>query len=138
MTTHKLSRDYLGKVTSRLKALKLYLADGRHDDVVREAQEAVELLLKGACRFVGLDPPRLHDPAGTLLQHADRLPAEWQVAVPRVREISRWLMEERSAAFYGDEDDEIPPSELFERSDADRAIADVEFLLGLYQRLLDG
>ena len=138
MTSHKLARDYLGKVKSRLKALRLFLADERYDDVVREAQEAVELLLKGACRYVGIDPPRLHDPAGALLQHVDRLPEEWQTAVARVREISRWLVEERSAAFYGDEDDMVPPSELFERADAERAIADVEFMLGLYERMLDG
>jgi len=47
------------------------------------------------------------------------------------------LFEERGHAFYGDEDDLVPPSELFERSEAEEAIGAVERLLGLYRLLLD-
>ena len=56
MTSRKIARDYLAKVEARLEALRLFLARARHDDVIREAHEAMELLIKGALRFVGVDP----------------------------------------------------------------------------------
>lgn len=58
MTSRKISRDYLAKVEARVEALGLFLARERYDDVIREAHEALELLLKGALRFVGIDPPK--------------------------------------------------------------------------------
>jgi hypothetical protein len=58
VTSRKISRDYLAKVEARVEALGLFLARERYDDVIREAHEALELLLKGALRFVGIDPPK--------------------------------------------------------------------------------
>ncbi len=39
--------------------------------------------------------------------------------------------------FYGDEDDLVPPSDLFDRTEAEGAIAAVERLLGLYRGLFE-
>jgi hypothetical protein len=136
VTSQKISRDYLRKVEVRLEALRLFLSRERFDDVIREAHEAIELLLKGTLRFVGIDPPRRHDAAPLLLRHLDRLPAAWQAAADQIRETSARLFEERGHAFYGDEDDLLPPSELFTRAEAEEAIAAVETLLGLYRDLL--
>ena len=136
MTSRKISRDYLEKVEVRLEALRLYLHRGRYDDVVREAQEAVELLVKGALRFVGLDPPRRHDAAPVLLQHLDRFPPVWRAEATAIAETSERLFAERGHAFYGDESDLVPPSELFERAEAEEAVRAVERVLGLYRDLL--
>lgn len=136
MTSRKIARDYLAKVEARLEALRLYRARGRHDDVVREAHEAVELLLKGALRFVGIDPPRRHDPAPVLLEHLDRFPPVWRARAEEIRAVSERLFGERGHAFYGDEADLVPPSELFGPADADAAIRAVEDLLRLYRDLL--
>jgi hypothetical protein len=43
--------------------------------VVREAQEIVELSLKGMLRQVGVESPKWHDVGGFLLQFGDRFPA---------------------------------------------------------------
>ena len=137
MTSCKIARDYLAKVEARLEALRLFRDRGRYDDVVREAHEAVELLLKGALRFSGGDPPHRHDPAPLLLRHIGRLPPAWKAHANEIRQLSEWLFAERSQAFYGDEDDLVPPSELFERSEAEEVIGAVERLLGLYRLLLD-
>ena len=136
MTSKKIARDYLGKVEARLEALRLFLARGRHDDVIREAHEAMELLLKGALRFVGIDPPRRHDAAPVLLRHVDRFPADWQASAAEICAASERLFAERGHAFYGDEDDLVPPSELFDRTEAEEAIAVVERLLSLYRALV--
>ena len=136
MRSRKIARDYLAKVEVRLEALQLFLARGRHDDVVREAHEALELLLKGALRFVGIDPPRRHDPAPTVLEHLDRFPPAWRAHRDEIRLLSERLFGERGHAFYGDEADLVPPSELFTSADAEAAIVGVERLLSLYRDLL--
>ena len=136
MTSRKIARDYLAKVDARLAALRVFLDRERYDDVVREAHEAIELLLKGALRFVGIDPPKRHDPAPVLLRHIDRLTPAWRANASMIRDLSERLFHERGHAFYGDEDDLVPPSELFERQDAEQAIDGVERLLALYRELL--
>ena len=104
---------------------------------MREGHEAIELLLKGTLRFIGIDPPRRHDAAPVLLSHLDRLPPQWRDHADEIRELSERLFAERGPAFYGDEDDLVPPSELFGRSEAKEIIAAVERLLALYRRLLE-
>lgn len=137
MTSKKIARDYLGKVEARFEALRLFLARGRNDDVIREAHEAIELMLKGALRFVGIDPPRRHDAGPLIRQHLDRFPPAWQDAADEISAMSERLFAERGNAFYGDEDDLVPPSELFDQSEAEEAIAAVERLLELYRALLE-
>lgn len=136
MTSRKIARDYLEKVEVRLEALRLYLSRARYDDVVREAQEAVELVVKGALRFVGVDPPRRHDAGPVLLQHLDRFPPAWRAEAPAIAELSERLFAERGHAFYGDESDLVPPSELFERAEAEEIVQAVERFLALYRALL--
>ena len=136
MTSRKISRDYVPKIEVRLEALRLFLDRERFDDVVREAHECIELIVKGALRFIGVDPPRRHDPAPILRLHRERLPPAWQAALDDIERVSEDLAQDRGLAFYGDEDDLVPPSELFERADAESAIAAVERLLGLYRTLV--
>jgi HEPN domain-containing protein len=134
--SRRIALDYLGKVEARAEALQLYLDRGRFDDVIREAHEALELLLKGALRFVGVDPPRRHDAGAALLQHLDRLPGSWREHAPAICAIAERLFAERGHAFYGDEADLVPPSELFERAEAEEAIHAVGRLLALYRELV--
>ena len=51
--TDKLIADYLIKGATRLKALSLFLEEKDYPDVVREAQELVELLLKAVLLSLG-------------------------------------------------------------------------------------
>ena len=136
MTSRKISRDYLAKVEARIEALRLFLARERYDVVIREAHEALELILKGALRFVGIDPPKRHDPAPVVLRHLDRFPEDWRRRAEEIRALSERLFAERGHAFYGDEDDLVPPSALFERGEAEEVIAAVERLVALYRDLL--
>ncbi len=45
----------------RLKILVVLLEEDAYSDVVREAQEIVELALKGMLRQAGIEPPKWHD-----------------------------------------------------------------------------
>ena len=61
MTNGTLAASYILKARKRLKALDVLFAEEAYSDVVREAQEIVELALKGALRAIGVEPPKIHD-----------------------------------------------------------------------------
>jgi hypothetical protein len=50
MTNTSLAQSYLLKASKRLKILPVLLAEAAYSDVIREAQEIVELALKGMLR----------------------------------------------------------------------------------------
>jgi HEPN domain-containing protein len=73
-------------------------------DVVREAQELVELALKAMLREVGVDPPKWHDVGPILLEQSDLFPGTARHLLPELARISKWLRKEREFSFCGDID----------------------------------
>lgn len=136
MTTTELSRDYLRKAKARRKALQILLDEGSYDDVVRESQEIIELILKGALRFVGIEPPKKHDVGEFFIKNSDKFPEDWQSKLEEIEKISKTLFEERGHSFYGDESSLIPPMFLFDKGDALKAISWVDNLLLMYEQLI--
>jgi HEPN domain-containing protein len=126
MTNKTLARSYRIKALKRLKILEVLLQEEAFSDVVREAQEIVELALKGVLRQVGIEPPKWHDVGDALLEFAERLPEEVRGNAPEMAEISKWLRKEREFSFYGDID--FIPTEEYSRDDALRAIRDAQFV----------
>ena len=136
MTSDRIARDYLQQARARRIALDSLWASRVYAAVVRESQEIVELVLKGALRFVGIDPPKRHDAHRVLARFADRFPGEWRQAIDELSSALDRLVRERGPAFYGDEETDTPASDLFGEDDARRALAVVDRLLDLYARLL--
>jgi HEPN domain-containing protein len=136
MTSDQVARDYLTRARARWIALEALMSAGGYPDVVRESQDLVELVLKGALRFVGVDPPKRHDVHDAAMAYADRLPGEWRQTLDELRGSLDQLAQDRSPAFYGNEEADIPASELFGEGDARRAMAVADRLLDLYIRLL--
>jgi HEPN domain-containing protein len=134
LTNITLAQSYLIKATKRLKILAVLLDEEAYSDVVREAQEIVELSLKGMLRAVGIEPPKWHDVGPMLEAHADRFLPDVGRDVPRLVAISAWLRKEREFAFYGDED--FIPTSQYAKEDAQRAIADAEFTVALARRVI--
>ena len=134
MTNKSLAQSYRTKAVKRLKILPVLLAEEAFSDVVREAQEIVELALKGVLRQIGIEPPKWHDVGGALLEFADRLPEEVRVHAERMAGISKWLRKEREFSFYGDID--FIPTEEYDREDAQRAIRDTEFVCALATKVI--
>jgi hypothetical protein len=119
MRNQDLAKDYIRRAAGRLRALDVLYEDGHWADVVREAQEIVELALKAALRAHGVDPPRLHDVSDVLLAERDRLPAALTAELDALVRISRELRRDRELAFYGAED--LTPSGFYSRDDATKA-----------------
>ena len=136
MTSDRIARDYLRRARTRRLALDTFLTAGLHGDVMRQAQEIAELVLKGALRFVGVDPPKRHDVHDIVGQFLSRLPVEWAQVAGELRAMLDRLAEERSRAFYGDEATGTPASELYGTDEARQAVAIADRLLAMYERLL--
>ncbi|MGQ9825838.1 MAG: HEPN domain-containing protein [Desulfotomaculales bacterium] len=134
MNTTTLAQSYLLKATKRLKILPVLFQEEAYSDVIREAQEIVELALKGTLRQIGVDPPKQHDVGYLLVEFKDRLPAEVQKEVLRVARISKWLRKEREFAFYGDVD--FIPTEEYTRQDAEKAMDDAHFVVQMASRVI--
>jgi hypothetical protein len=121
MRNRDLASDYVGRAAIRLQALDVLYDQRGWADVVREAQEVVELALKGLLREHGVEPPRIHDVSEVLLVERARLPEELQSEVEALAAVSRDLRRDRELAFYGAED--LTPSGFYTKADADRARA---------------
>lgn len=119
MTGRSLAESYLKKARVRVTVLRTFLDAQDYSDVVREAQEAVELALKAALRRIGVEPPKVHDVGALLREYADRFCG---VDVDRLAGISRRLRKERELAFYGDLD--FLPTEQYSREDAEQALSE--------------
>jgi len=119
MRNPDLAADYVRRATARLAAIDVLFEAESWPDVVREAQEVVELALKGCLRRFGIEPPRIHDVSDVLIEEQQRLPASLQAELPRLAAVSRDLRRDRELAFYGAED--LTPSGFYGRADAEQA-----------------
>lgn len=124
MHNELLWQDYLKRAAARLKALRILEQEESWADVVREAQEAVELTLKALLRAVHIEVPRVHDVSPVLEQNQERLPSLVLPALGELVAVSRRLRRDRELAFYGSED--LTPSEFYTAQDAAEAAAQAE------------
>ncbi len=98
-------------------------------DVVREAQELVELSLKGMLRSVGVDPPKWHDVGEILVAQSSLMPASVRSELPDLARISRRLRKEREQAFYGEID--LISGQCYDAGQAALAIAEADRVLAV-------
>lgn len=136
MTSTSLARSYLEKARLRLTILDVLFDGAGYSDVVREAQEIVELALKGMLRQVGIEPPNWHDVGSLLEEHRARFAEPVSAHIDRLREISTRLRKDRELSFYGDID--FIPTEHYSAEDAKRAIEDATFVVAVAQRVIPG
>jgi len=122
-----LAQAYAFKATKRLRALRVLLEEESYSDVVREAQEVVELALKALLRGFGIDPPRQHDVGALVIEYAGRFPPGVAAQVDRLAAISKRLRKERELAFYGDVD--FIPTAEYSLDDGSRALAEAEYVV---------
>lgn len=127
MTTDELAAAYFEKARKRIRVLEVLQEQEAYSDVVREAQELVELALKGMLRWVGIDPPKWHDVGPILLENETFFAEEFQAHLPRLAAISLAPRKERELAFYGDRD--FIPTRAYAARDGERALADAPFVV---------
>jgi len=136
MKNLSLAQSYLVKAQKRLKILDVLLKEDAYSDVIREAQEIVELALKGMLRQVAIEPPKWHDVGSMIVEYRTRFPEDVAAQAERLAEISAWLRKEREFSFYGDID--FIPTEQYTRGDALRAIKDACFVVSIAGQVIQG
>lgn len=119
MTAHSLAASLIRQARQRLALVETARAAGAHHIAVREAQEVVELALKGLLRAAGIEPAKVHDVSRDILTCRERLLACGVLAPEQLAEDSRRLRKEREAAFYGDVD--LIPEEVYTPRDSEAA-----------------
>jgi len=134
LTNRTLAQSYLRKANDRLDILPLLEGKGAYSDVIREAQEIVELALKGMLRAAGIEPPKFHDVGGLLIQHRDKYPEDVAREIDRIAGISKRLRKERELSFYGDID--FLPTEEYHPEDAREAIEGANFIVAIARRVI--
>jgi len=130
MTNITLAQSYLEKATKRLKILPVLLAEKAYSDVIREAQEIVELALKGILRAVGVEPPKQHDVGYLLVEFKERLPAEVRAEAEHMADISKWLRKEYEFTF------DFLPTEEYTAEEAVRAMDDARLVVEMATRVI--
>jgi HEPN domain-containing protein len=129
-----LAQSYLIKAKKRLPALKVLLEEEAYSDVVREAQEIVELSLKGMLRAVGVEPPKWPDVGGLILEYRDKFVEEVACQAERIAQISKRLRRERELSFYGEVD--FIPTESYTKEDALLAYEEAQEVVTLAEKVI--
>jgi HEPN domain-containing protein len=131
----RLSEDYIKRAIIRYEVLNEYFKREDYADVVREAQETVELLLKAVLLDIGLIVPTMHDVSIIIEKNKEFLKEPLFSNCEKIRSISKALRKEREVSFYGAED--FLPSEVYSEIDARKAIEDVKFVLDTIKKTLE-
>ena len=133
MTNHDLAQSYFRKAQDRLDILEILLNKGAYSDVIREAQEIVELSLKGMLRYVGVEPPKYHDVGHLLIEHQERFEYISLEELNKLAKISKELRKERELSFYGDID--FIPTNEYTIDDAKEAIEGAKLAVEMTKRM---
>jgi len=118
--------DYMRRAKARLAALQVLMDEESWADVVREAQELVEITLRALLRANRIEVPQIHDVSPILEQNRSRFGKGIQESLDELIRISRSLRRDRELAFYGSED--LTPSEFYKREDAEAAKSQARYV----------
>jgi HEPN domain-containing protein len=131
VTNLEMARSHLRQARQILDEAERHRAAGAWHLAVRRSQESVELALKAALRAAAVEVPHVHDVSVFLIDNAERFPEALTSHLERVVSISRRLRGEREVSFYGDEEVGAPPERLYSSPDAEEALRDARFVVGL-------
>ncbi len=121
MVNERLAESYLKRAGIRLEILPEYLKRQDYADVIREAQEIVELIQKALLIKVGIRPPKWHEVGSIINEHIDKFPHEVRETLFELNKIAKWLRSQREISFYGDMD--LIPEELYSEEEALKALS---------------
>ena len=134
MTSLRLAEAFLERAGDRLEALRSLRQEADFSDVIRESRDIVELCLRGMLRVAGIEVARWLDVGQVFEESASRLPPEVKSQKDRILEIHRDLSRDRQVAHA--EEAGLPIEKLL-AADADRAIAEAEWVLDLAQTTVE-
>lgn len=134
MTNLRLAEAFLERAGDRLASLQSLRAEADFSDVIREARDITELCFRGMLRILGVEVSRWMDLGEVLTRNIRRLPADIAVHGDRLLEIYADLKNDRPSV--PTDEANIPPEKLLQ-ADADRAVEQAQWVLGLSRLTVD-
>lgn len=134
MTSLRLAEAFLERARDRLEALRSLRQEADFSDVIRESRDIAELGLRGILRVAGIEVARWLDVGQVFEENAGRLPVDVKGQKERILEIHRDLSRDRQVSHP--EEPGMPIERLL-AADADRAIAEAEWILDLAQTAIE-
>lgn len=83
-----------------------------------------------------MEYPKEHDVSRILRAVKDRFPEWFKREVDKLGAVSRDLADKRAPSLYGIESSGKAPSDIFDRSDAEKALSDAKYVLNITGKLL--
>ncbi len=137
-TLKDFAKGHLAEAENRLETARNASQNGKAAYCIRQCQEAVELALKAALNFVGVEYPRYHD-VGPILRDVTRKFPNWlQPDIGEFARLSGELAEKREPAMYGAESIGIPAERLFSRDEARHILDRTETAFRAVRKLVNG
>lgn len=137
MRNDAMASAYLLQASARLKSAKSALRNKNYPYTVRQAQECVELSLKGVLRLYGIEYPKENDVKEVLLRVSGKFPRWFRKQMEDFARISSKLAAERGPSMYGDEEKDVPASELFGKDRAVEALKQAQLIYPNCSKALD-
>jgi len=134
LTNLRLAEAFLERARVRLKTLDNLRDEADFADVIREARDITELCFRGMLRIFGIEVSRWLDVGDVLTDNIHRLPPDVVVHKDRILEIYHDLKQERQSALLEESATHVDKLMM---ADADRAIAEAEWILDLAQVTVD-
>jgi len=136
LSFQQLAESYLKQAKRRLKNAEEALREGEYPYAVRQCQECVELSLKAALRFVGVDYPKIHDVSVVLIKVTQKFPEWFNEKIEFFSEVSKSLVEKRALAMYGLEVEGLTPEKMFDSLSAKDALNKSRTILEYCEKLI--
>jgi len=137
MNTKLMALDYLKRSRSCFRESRAAFDEEDYPMTVRRAQECVELSLKAVLRGIAIEYPREHDISKALEMVKGKVPDWFSSKIPEFTEVSRDLSKKRGPALYGYEAELKPASAIFNRKDAEEALASAEEVFNACDKLIN-
>jgi HEPN domain-containing protein len=134
MVNKKIVESYIKRSEIRKSLLQNYLDLKDYADVIREAQEIIELLQKAILIYLGITPPKWHDVIDIIIENIEKIPENLRDDFIKIKEKCKYLRTQREIAFYGEMD--FIPENYYKKKDALDAIKTVEKLFSLAKKII--
>lgn len=136
MTNLEMAKSYLKEGREILQEAESFRKRKVWHLAVRRSQESVEMALKGALRYVGIEVPKIHDVGVLLKQHKKKFPINFAKKIDHLASVSRKMRKEREISLYGDEETGTPPDEMYIEEDAKIALDEGTLILESCKELM--
>lgn len=123
--------DYIRAAKRRLDNAKEAFDENDYAYTIRVCQEIVELCFKALLRKYGFIVPKSHDLRKDIKENLDLFSKEFADNFKVLNILSRDLRNFREEAMYGDEDNNIAPSKLFDKKNVLKYLNDTQLCFEL-------